>query len=184
MRVLDIINSDHVTVSCELFLPKLGKPLRDTERIVAEIARLKPSFISVTCGAGGSTGDHTVEIARCVQKDNGVTALAHVTCVSTPRAQIHRTLTLLREAGVENILALRGDLPAWQAAWRALDTGPLHELRGALDAGRPVRLTLCGERHALTLSLPAQRPGLWASVRRALPWGKPATCAADLLRQL
>ena len=79
---------------------------------------------------------------------------------------------------------LRGDLPAWQAAWRALDTGPLHELRGALDAGRPVRLTLCGERHALTLSLPAQRPGLWASVRRALPWGKPATCAADLLRQL
>ena len=112
MRVLDIINSDHVTVSCELFPPKLGKPLRDTERIVAEIARLKPSFISVTCGAGGSTGDHTVEIARCVQKDNGVTALAHVTCVSTPRAQIHRTLTLLREAGVENILALRGDLPA------------------------------------------------------------------------
>ena len=112
MRVLDIINSDHVTVSCELFPPKLGKPLRDTERIVAEIARLKPSFISVTCGAGGSTGDHTVEIARCVQKDNGVTALAHVTCVSTPRAQIHRTLALLREAGVENILALRGDLPA------------------------------------------------------------------------
>ena len=87
MRVLDIINSDHVTVSCELFPPKLGKPLRDTERIVAEIARLKPSFISVTCGAGGSTGDHTVEIARCVQKDNGVTALAHVTCVSTPRAK-------------------------------------------------------------------------------------------------
>ena len=68
MRVLDIINSDHVTVSCELFPPKLGKPLRDTERIVAEIARLKPSFISVTCGAGGSTGDHTVEIARCVQR--------------------------------------------------------------------------------------------------------------------
>ena len=112
MRVLDIINSDHVTVSCELFPPKLGKPLRDTERIVSEIAALHPSFISVTCGAGGSTGDHTVEIARCVQKDNGVTALAHVTCVSTPRAQIRRTLTLLQEAGVENILALRGDLPA------------------------------------------------------------------------
>ena len=55
---------------------------------------------------------HLWEIARCVQKDNGVTALAHVTCVSTPRAQIHRTLALLREAGVENILALRGDLPA------------------------------------------------------------------------
>lgn len=112
MRVLEIINSDHVTVSCELFPPKLGKPLTDTQRVVAAIARLRPSFISVTCGAGGSTGDHTVEIARCVQKDNGVTALAHVTCVSTPREQIRRTLELLARAGVENILALRGDLPA------------------------------------------------------------------------
>lgn len=118
MRVIDIIHSERVTVSCELFPPKLGKPLEDTERIVSEIARLGPSFISVTCGAGGSTGDHTVEIARCVQKDNGVTALAHVTCVSTPRAQIHRTLTLLKEAGIENILALRGDLPAEGVASR------------------------------------------------------------------
>ncbi len=113
MRVLDIIRSDRVTVSCELFPPKLGKPLRDTERIVSEIARLKPSFISVTCGAGGSTGDHTVEIARCVQQDNGVTALAHVTCVSTPRdADSPHAGAARRKAGVENILALRGDLPA------------------------------------------------------------------------
>ena len=112
MRVIDIINSDRVTVSCELFPPKLGKPLADTKRVVHEIAKLQPSFMSVTCGAGGSTGDHTVEIARTVQKENGVTALAHMTCVSTARSQIQETLGKLRESGIENILALRGDLPA------------------------------------------------------------------------
>ena len=137
MRVLDIIRSDRVTVSCELFPPKLGKPLRDTERIVSEIARLKPSFISVTCGAGGSTGDHTVEIARCVQQDNGVTALAHVTCVSTPRDQIRRTLTLLREAGVENILALRGDLPADGSAARPQPSSPSSRARASASVRPP-----------------------------------------------
>ncbi|MFY9478907.1 MAG: hypothetical protein WAQ08_14775 [Aquabacterium sp.] len=79
---------------------------------------------------------------------------------------------------------LRGDLPAWQAAWQALDAGPLRQLSQALDAGRPVRLTLCGERHALTLSQPTRRPGLLANLGRALPWRKTTVSAADLLRQL
>lgn len=79
---------------------------------------------------------------------------------------------------------LRGDLPAWQAAWQALDAGPLRELNQALNAGHPVRLTLCGERHALTLSPPAQRPGLWSALGRALPWRKPTVRTTDLLRQL
>jgi len=111
MRVIDIIRSDRVTVSCELFPPKIGQPLHDIRRVVREIAQLQPSFISVTCGAGGSTGDHTVEVAREVQVENGVTALAHMTCLSTARAEILTTLEKLREYGVENILAIRGDLP-------------------------------------------------------------------------
>ena len=90
----------------------------------------------------------------------------------------------MRVADAPRQALLRGDLPAWQAAWQALDAGPLRELADTLDTGRAVRLTLCGERHALTLSAPAQRPGLWASIRRALPWGKAPTFAADLLRQL
>lgn len=82
-------------------------------------------------------------------------------------------------------LALLGDdLAAWQQAWRDLDAGPLRELREALDAGRAVRLTLCGERHALTLSTPAQAPGLWARLRRALPGARPHPRAADVLREL
>lgn len=111
MRVIDIIRSDRVTVSCELFPPKVGKPLTDIRRIVREIAELKPSFISVTRGAGGSAGDHTVEVAREIQMENSATALAHMTCVTMKRGDIARTLDRLREYGVENILALRGDIP-------------------------------------------------------------------------
>jgi hypothetical protein len=90
----------------------------------------------------------------------------------------------LRLADAPRQALLRGDLPAWQAAWQALDAGPFRELSHALEAGRPVRLTLCGERHAVTLSQPAQRPGLLATLGRALPWRKTHLRAADLLRQL
>ena len=90
----------------------------------------------------------------------------------------------LRVADGPRQALLRGDGTAWQAAWQALDTGPLLDLRTALDAGRPVRLTLSGERHALTLSAPAERPGLWASIRRALPWGATPASATALLREL
>lgn len=112
MKVTDIILSDRVTVSCELFPPKIGKPLADIKRIVREIAQLHPSFVSVTCSAGGSTGDRTVEVAKEVQLVNGVPALAHMTCVSSDREDVRRTLKALEAGGVKNILALRGDLPA------------------------------------------------------------------------
>ena len=112
MKVTDIILSDRVTVSCELFPPKIGKPLADIKRIVREIAQIHPSFVSVTCSAGGSTGDRTVEVAKEVQLVNGVPALAHMTCVSSDREDVRRTLKALEAGGVKNILALRGDLPA------------------------------------------------------------------------
>lgn len=112
MKVTDIILSDRVTVSCELFPPKIGKPLADIKRIVREISQLHPSFVSVTCSAGGSTGDRTVEVAKEVQLVNGVPALAHMTCVSSDREDVRRTLKALEAGGVKNILALRGDLPA------------------------------------------------------------------------
>ncbi len=90
----------------------------------------------------------------------------------------------VRVADAPHQALLRGDLPAWQAAWQALDEGPLRELSSALEMGRPVRLTLCGERHAVTLSAPGQRPGLWTTIRRALHWGKTPASAATLLREL
>ncbi len=112
MKVTDIILSDRVTVSCELFPPKIGKPLADIKRIVREIAQLHPSFAQTTCSAGGSTGDRTVEVAKEVQLVNGVPALAHMTCVSSDQEDVRRTLKALEAGGVKNILALRGDLPA------------------------------------------------------------------------
>lgn len=79
---------------------------------------------------------------------------------------------------------LLDDLPGWLEAWQSLDAGPLLALHQALEAGRAVRLTLCGERHAVTLSAPAHGPGLLATLARALPWRQHRPLAAPLLAQL
>ena len=76
-----------------------------------EIASLKPSFMSVTYGAGGGTSDYTVSIAENIQKNFGVTALAHLTCVTSTKAKTRQTLEIISRAGISNILALRGDIP-------------------------------------------------------------------------
>ena len=81
------------------------------EKAAGEIAKLKPSFMSVTYGAGGGTSRYTVEIASMIQ-DLGVTPLAHLTCVSSTREKVHQVLEQLREKRIENVLALRGDIPA------------------------------------------------------------------------
>jgi len=110
MKIKDILTSGKINVSCELFPPKLGRPLGGARRMVREVAQLNPAFISVTCGAGGSTGDNTLEIAKTAQ-EAGSAALAHLTCVSLGRNELFEKLTALRSAGIENILALRGDIP-------------------------------------------------------------------------
>ncbi len=112
MKITDILQSDQPTVSCELFPPKKGSELSRAREIVAELAALKPSFMSVTYGASGGTSEHTVEIAHVVQNVNHIPALAHLTCLSSEKEHIHRVLDQLQEKGIENILALRGDIPA------------------------------------------------------------------------
>lgn len=111
MKLSEILLGDRVTVSCELFPPKAGTTLDQVETILRDTAALKPDFISVTYGAGGSTSKRTLEIASRLQDIYGVTALAHLTCVSSTREEITSTLAKLREGGIENILALRGDIP-------------------------------------------------------------------------
>lgn len=112
MKIIDILTTNHPTISCELFPPKHGSELAYAKEIVEEIATLKPSFISVTYGASGGTSAHTVDIADAVQNINGVPALAHLTCLSSEKKHIHTVLDQLQEKGIENILALRGDIPA------------------------------------------------------------------------
>ncbi|MDR0890374.1 MAG: methylenetetrahydrofolate reductase [Oscillospiraceae bacterium] len=111
MKILDILRSGAVTVSCELFPPKQGAELEKAKTLVEEIAALSPSFISVTYGAGGRSGGHTIELAKQAQ-NAGVPALAHVTCVGAQRSDVLTTLDNLRAQGIENILALRGDMPS------------------------------------------------------------------------
>jgi methylenetetrahydrofolate reductase (NADPH) len=110
MKISDILSTGKVTVSCELFPPKHGSGLAVAQSVVRETAALRPSFISITYGAGGGTSDHTASLAVEAQK-NGVPALAHLTCVSSDRKTIRDVLSKLAADKIENILALRGDIP-------------------------------------------------------------------------
>jgi len=110
MKISDILNTGKITVSCELFPPKHGSSLTDAHNIVRETAALCPSFISITYGAGGGSSDQTADLAVEVQK-YGLPALAHLTCVSSDRRMIRDILSKLAEEKIENILALRGDIP-------------------------------------------------------------------------
>lgn len=111
MKISDLLKSKKITVSCELFPPKQGGALDNAKNIVHEMAALRPDFMSVTYGAGGTNAANTLELANEVQNVNGVTALAHLTCIASERPKIREVLTNLKEHGIENILALRGDLP-------------------------------------------------------------------------
>ena len=111
MKITDILNDGKVTVSCELFPPKHGADLEAVKSLVRATAALNPSFISVTYGAGGKTGNYTVHLANEVQNIEKVTALAHLTCVLSDRQSITQVLDNLKAHGIENILALRGDIP-------------------------------------------------------------------------
>ncbi len=111
MRVSEILKQKKVTFSLEVFPPKTSEKYSETAANALEIARLKPDFMSVTYGAGGGTGEFTTGIAADIQKTYGVPTLAHLTCVSSSRAHVMKMLELYRQNGIENILALRGDIP-------------------------------------------------------------------------
>lgn len=111
MKLSKLFLSEHPTLSFEVFPPKSGSAFGSVEAAVKEIADLRPDFMSVTYGAGGSTGNYTVKIAEDIIKNYGVTALAHLTCVTASRRNINERLNSFKAAGIQNIMALRGDLP-------------------------------------------------------------------------
>lgn len=110
MKITDILNSHKLSLSYEVFPPKTGDMLDSVRSTALEIANLSPSFMSVTYGASGGTSEYTLDIAKNL-KDRGVPSLAHLTCVSSSKEQIQDRLSALKNAGIENILALRGDIP-------------------------------------------------------------------------
>ena len=115
MKIKDLLAKGTPSVSFEVFPPKKDAPFEPVKEAVARLARLNPSFISVTYGASGNAQANTAEIASFVQAC-GTPALAHLTCLTSSRERIADEITDLRSRGIENILCLRGDAPANAAA--------------------------------------------------------------------
>jgi len=111
MKLSAILASEAPSLSFEVFPPKTNMGVKSVTRAVREIAQIKPSYMSVTYGAGGGTSQYTVSIAKDIQDTTGVQSLAHLSCVCSTRETIHEQLKAIHDAGIENILALRGDIP-------------------------------------------------------------------------
>ncbi len=111
MKIKDLLARDQVTFSCEIFPPKKESGFQGVFQVADEICKLGVDFVSVTYGAGGSTTKKTVEVASHIQNGQKTTALAHLTCIDSTKDQVQAQLAQLRQQGIENIMALRGDKP-------------------------------------------------------------------------
>ena len=111
MKIRDLLNKDGITFSIEVFPPKKASGFETVRQTVEKIAELKPDFISVTYGAGGTTAGITMELADTIQNDSGVPVLPHLTCVAASKADVERMLGEYESRGIHNIMALRGDIP-------------------------------------------------------------------------
>lgn len=112
MKIRELFNQKEVVVSFEIFPPKSTSSIQTIYDTLEGLKNLQPDYISVTYGAGGNAADNkTVEIASLIKNQYGIEALAHLTCITSTEAQIEEILTQLEQNNIENILALRGDLP-------------------------------------------------------------------------
>ena len=110
MKIIDILNSVKPTLSFEVFPPKTDSSFDSVKFATEEIAKLCPSFMSVTYGAGGGTSKYTLEIAENIKENYGVPTLAHLTCVSSTKETVSQRIKEIKQAGIQNVMALRGDL--------------------------------------------------------------------------
>lgn len=111
MKISQILKKDKISLSFEVFPPKLNTNYEHVEQAALHVAALNPSYMSVTCGAGGSAGGNTVKITEKIQTAHGVSTIAHLTCVGAVKEDIRATLDEMKAAKIENVLALRGDRP-------------------------------------------------------------------------
>ena len=111
MKIIDLITKDTLSLSFEVFPPKTESSFDSVKVATEEIAKLRPSFMSVTYGAGGGTSKYTLEIAKNIKEEFGVPRLAHLTCVSSDKETVKQRIEDMHNAGIQNIMALRGDIP-------------------------------------------------------------------------
>jgi len=115
MKIASLFGRGAPVVSFEFFPPKTEEGVETLYRTVEELRPCRPSFVSVTYGAGGSTRDRTIELVTRIQRELGIVTMAHLTCVGSTREEIGDVLRRLHDGGIRNILALRGDPPKGQA---------------------------------------------------------------------
>jgi methylenetetrahydrofolate reductase (NADPH) len=126
MRIDELLeHADRPVFSFEFFPPKTEDGERNLRTTLASLRDLEPDFVSVTYGAGGSTEQkqRTIEIVSHIKRDLGMEAMAHFTCVGATTAELRETLAHMRDVGIENVLALRGDPPAGETQWTATEGG-------------------------------------------------------------
>lgn len=111
MKISELLKQDKVTLSFEVFPPKKIDDYSKVEQAAKEIASLHPDFMSITYGAGGGTSQYTVDLARDIRQKYGTEVLGHLTCVSSTREHVAHMIEEFKRAGIENIMALRGDIP-------------------------------------------------------------------------
>ena len=111
MKLIDTLKEETLSLSFEVFPPKTDAAFESVESAILEIAKLEPAFMSVTYGAGGGTSRYTLDIAKEIKARYGVASLAHLTCISSTRETVKRMIGELKAAGIQNVLALRGDIP-------------------------------------------------------------------------
>ena len=111
MKLSELLRGEKLSLSFEVFPPKTDTAFDSVKHATEEIARLRPAFMSVTYGAGGGTSRYTLEIAQNIKEHYGVPTLAHLTCVSSTRETVREKIAQMRTAGIENVMALRGDIP-------------------------------------------------------------------------
>ncbi len=110
MKIIDVLKNEKLSLSFEVFPPKTDSSFDSVKSATEEIAKLNPSFMSVTYGAGGGTSKYTLDIAGNIKKAYGVSTLAHLTCVSSTKETVKERIEDLKKAGIQNVMALRGDL--------------------------------------------------------------------------
>ncbi|MBQ5890454.1 MAG: methylenetetrahydrofolate reductase [Clostridia bacterium] len=137
MKIIDLLNREQLSLSFEVFPPKTETAFESVKEATEEIAKLKPAFMSVTYGAGGGTSKYTLDIAKNIKELYDVPTLAHLTCVSSIKETVREKIEQIKEAGITNVMALRGDIPAelmdadrsgWDYKY-AIDL--IHELKSA-----------------------------------------------------
>ena len=142
MRIADLYAADDGPVfSLEFFTPKNEAGRKALFRAIQRLKAIEPGYVSITCGAAGTTRERTADLAIEIQSEFGLTAMAHLVCTGTTQTQLDETLQHMRSNGIENILALRGDPPKGAADWTPVEGGFRHA--NELAAFVRERFSLC-----------------------------------------